>query len=56
MEISHEALVAFAKSYGLFFLIALSVAVVVYVFWPSHKKRFDKAAKSVLDDEDGPCR
>ena len=56
MEISHDVLVAFAKTFGLFWLIAMSVAVTLYAFWPSLGKRFDKAAKSVLDDEDGPCR
>ena len=56
MDISHDWIVGFAKSFGLFYLIALSVGVAVYAFWPSLGKRFDRAAKSVLDDEDGPCR
>jgi cytochrome c oxidase cbb3-type subunit 4 len=56
MDISHDTLVVFSKTFGLFYLIALSVGVTVYAFWPSLGKRFDKAAKSVLDDEDGPCR
>ncbi|MGE3740874.1 MAG: CcoQ/FixQ family Cbb3-type cytochrome c oxidase assembly chaperone, partial [Geminicoccaceae bacterium] len=30
----HETLVAFAKSWGLFYLIALSVGVLIYTFWP----------------------
>lgn len=55
MDIGHSALVGFAKSYGLFYLIAFSVAVLVYTYWPSNKKRFDRAAKSILDDEDKPC-
>jgi cytochrome c oxidase cbb3-type subunit 4 len=56
MDIDHDTLVAFAKSYGLFYLIALALAVLVYTFWPSNKARFDDAARSILDDEDGPCR
>lgn len=56
MDFSYEFLSGFAKSFGLFYLIALSVGITVYAFWPSLGKRFDKAAKSVLDDEDGPCR
>ncbi len=56
MDISHEFLVGLAKTFGLFYLIAMSVVVTLYAFWPSLGKRFDKAAKSVLDDEDGPCR
>jgi len=57
MPFDHETLVAFAKSYGLFYLIGLSIAVGIYTFWPSNKKRFDRAKKSILDDkEDRPCR
>lgn len=54
IEIDHGTLVAFAKSFGLFYLIALSIGVVVYACWPSNKKKFDRAARSVLNDEDGP--
>ena len=56
MEITHDLLVGFAKTFGLFYLIAMSVAVTLYAFWPSLGGRFDRAAKSVLDDEDGPGR
>ncbi|WP_099824476.1 cbb3-type cytochrome c oxidase subunit 3 [Oceaniglobus indicus] len=56
MELTHAFTSAIAKSFGLFYLIALSIGVTVYAFWPSLGKRFDKAAKSILDDEDGPCR
>lgn len=55
-EISHDTLVYFSKSWGLFYLIALSVAVVIYAFWPSRKKTFERAARQILDDEDTPCR
>ena len=56
MDVSHDTLVGLAKSFGLFYLIALSVGVTVYAFWPSLGGRFDRAARSVLDDEDGPAR
>lgn len=52
----HDLLVGFAKSFGLFYLIALSVAVLVYTFWPSNKPRFDRAARSVVSEDDRPCR
>ena len=55
MDVSHDTLVGLAKSFGLFYLIALSVGVTVYAFWPSLGSRFDRAARSVLDDEDGPA-
>jgi cytochrome c oxidase cbb3-type subunit IV len=56
MQFDHDTLVGFAKTFGLFFLIAMFAAVVVYAFWPSKKREFDRAARSLLDDEDGPCR
>lgn len=56
MDVDHDTVVAFAKTFGLFYLIALSVGITAYAFWPSLGKRFDRAAKSVLDDEEGPCR
>jgi cytochrome c oxidase cbb3-type subunit IV len=56
MDIDHDTLVVFAKTFGLFFLIAMFVAAVVYAFWPSKKEKFDRAARSVLDDEEGPCQ
>ena len=56
MEIDHGTLVWFSKSFGLFYLIGLFLIVVVYAFWPSNKKRFDRAAESILHDEDRPWR
>jgi cytochrome c oxidase cbb3-type subunit 4 len=56
MDVDHDTLVAFAKTFGLIYLIILSVGVTVYAFWPSLGSRFDRAAKSVLDDEEGPWR
>lgn len=56
MTLDHDALVWFSKSFGLFYLIALALGVVVYAYWPSNKKRFDRAAHSILRDEDKPCR
>ena len=56
MDIDHDTLVVFSKTFGLFFLIAMFAAAVVYAFWPSKKDKFDRAARSVLDDEDGPCQ
>ena len=56
MSLSHDWIVGFSKSFGLFYLIALSVVVTAYAFWPSLGKRFDRAANSLRDDEDGPCR
>lgn len=54
MDISHDTLVAAAKSWGLFYLIGLSVCVVIYTFLPSNKKRFDRAEREIFDKEDSP--
>jgi cytochrome c oxidase cbb3-type subunit 4 len=54
MEVGHDSLVAFAKSWGLFYMLAFAVGVLIYVFWPSNRKRFDKAKKSILDKDDKP--
>ena len=56
MEMVHDNLLWLAKSAGLFYLIGLSLIVLVYVYWPSNKKRFEQAAGSILNDEDRPCR
>jgi cytochrome c oxidase cbb3-type subunit 4 len=54
MNVAHDFLVGLSKSFGLFYLIAFSVAVLIYTYWPTNKQRFDRAAKSILDDEDTP--
>jgi len=54
MEFDHQSIVAFSKSWGLFYLIGLSLAVIVYAFWPSKKAEFDRAAASILDKSDRP--
>jgi cytochrome c oxidase cbb3-type subunit 4 len=56
MSFEHETLVWFSKSFGLFYLLGLSVIVLIYTYWPANKKQFDEAANSILRDEDKPCR
>jgi len=50
----HDTLVWFSKSFGLFYLIGLCLAVLAYTYWPSNKKTFDRAARAILDDDDKP--
>jgi cytochrome c oxidase cbb3-type subunit IV len=52
IDVTHADLVATAKSFGLFYLILLAVIVVVYAYWPSNKKKFERAARSILADGD----
>ena len=54
IDISHNAIVGFAKSFGLFYLVLLSVGICIYVFWPRNRDRFNRAKHSIFDDEDGP--
>ena len=44
MPFDHDTLVWFSKTFGLFYLIGLSVLAIAYAFWPSKKKEFDEAA------------
>ncbi len=52
----HDTLVWFSKSFGLLYLIALSLIVLAYAYWPSNRKTFDHAAQAILGDEDRPWR
>lgn len=54
MDLEHDTLVWFSKSFGLFYLIALSIIAVAYACWPSNRVMFDNAAKSILNQEDRP--
>ena len=56
MDFDHDALVAFSKSFGLFYLAGFFLIVVVYAYWPSNKERFDKAADAILHEADKPWR
>jgi len=56
MDIEHHTLVGFAKSFGLFYLLAMAAVALVYACWPANKERFDKAARDIIEDEDKPCR
>ena len=55
MAIEHDVLVFISKTFGLFYLIALSIVVVIYAYWPRNRERFDAAARAILNDEDRPC-
>ena len=56
MDLNHFSLVAFAKSWGLFYFLGLSIVVLIYALRPANRKKFDDAANSILDkdNEDHP--
>jgi cytochrome c oxidase cbb3-type subunit 4 len=56
MDLEHGAVVAFSKSWGLFYLVALTLAVLAYTFWPSNRKRFERAKNSILERDDHPWK
>lgn len=51
---SHETALWLSKVGGLFYLIFMSVIVVVYAYWPANKANFDRAAHVILDEDDQP--
>ena len=54
MEIDHNSVVTFAKSWGLFYLLAMAVVALIYALWPGNRKRFNRAKTSILDKDDRP--
>ena len=54
MDFDHDTLVALSKSWGLVYLVAFFLCVITYAFWPSNRKRFDRAKTSILDRDDTP--
>jgi len=49
---TYESASTFSQIAALILFIALFLAVIVYVFWPGNKRKFDEAAKLPLEDED----
>jgi cytochrome c oxidase cbb3-type subunit IV len=54
MDFSYDSLVAFSKSWGLFYMMGFFLFVCVYAFWPSNRKRFNRAKHSIFDRDDKP--
>ena len=48
---THHAATVLSQIVALVLFVALFVGVIVYVFWPGNKKKFDDAAKLPLEDE-----
>jgi cytochrome c oxidase cbb3-type subunit 4 len=41
----------FARSWGLLYLFALFIGVVVYAMWPRNREKFDRAARIPLAED-----
>lgn len=53
MTIDHETLTAFAKTYGLIYMVIVFLGALVYALWPTNQSKFDQAANSILEEDDG---
>ena len=56
MEFSHDSMLELSKVWGLLYLFAFSIAVVIYTFWPSNRARFAKAETEIFDKDDAPWK
>jgi len=56
MDLDYATVVVFAKTFGLLYLVVMSIGVVLYTYSPSRKKQYNQAAKTILEDEDKPWR
>ncbi len=48
---THLEATVLSQTVALILFIALFAVVLIYVFWPGNKKKFDEASKLPLDDE-----
>jgi len=55
MSFTYDDVAWFSKTFGLFYLIAMSTIVVAYAYWPTNQKEFEQAAQAIIHDEDKPC-
>lgn len=50
----YETLVMITQIAGLVLFIGLFVGVLIYALWPGNKKRFERASKVPLEQDDRP--
>lgn len=48
---THEDATVLSQTIALILFVVLFVGVIIYVFWPGNRKKFDEASKLPLDDE-----
>ena len=47
-----ETLFTFLHSFWVVWMVAIFIAIILWVFWPSHKKRYEEAGRIPLEDDD----
>ncbi|MFP3920113.1 MAG: cbb3-type cytochrome c oxidase subunit 3 [Dichotomicrobium sp.] len=50
----YETVVMISQIAALLLFIGLFVAVLIYVFWPGNRKRFERASRMPLEESDKP--
>lgn len=48
---TYQDVLSFVGTYGLIYFLILFVGVLVYVFWPGNKRRFEDAARLPLKED-----
>ncbi len=48
----YETVVTITQTAALLFFIALFLGVVIYVFWPGNKKKFDEASRLPFEQDE----
>ena len=48
---THQAATVLSQTIALILFVGLFVGILVYVFWPGNKAKFDEAAELPLDDD-----
>ena len=49
---SFEDAVIFARTWGLVLMMTVFAAVVAYALWPGNRKKFERAARLPLDEDE----
>ncbi len=49
---SFEDAVIFAQTWGLVLMMAVFAAVLAYALWPGNRKKFERAARLPLDEDE----
>ena len=49
---THDAVLVFSKTWGAMYLLVVFLLAALWIYWPRHKKTYDKAAQSPLAEED----
>jgi cytochrome c oxidase cbb3-type subunit 4 len=48
---NYESVAQFAQTWGLVYLALMFLAVLVYALWPGNREKFEKAARSPLEED-----